>query len=100
MQDLIIQAFAHVDVLGPHVRHGHFDLEGPEGELIRKEAWDTTVQPGWQVTMKMWPNLELHAVPGETESKPARGEKPKLARGEKPRGRKLARGKSSNFKGN
>lgn len=60
MEDLINQAFAHIDGLGPHVREGHYDLEGPEGELILKNIWDTTVQPGWQVTMKMWPQLEDH----------------------------------------
>lgn len=60
MEDLIVQAFDHIDALGPHVREGHYDLEGPEGELILKNIWETTVQPGWQVTMKMWPQLENH----------------------------------------
>lgn len=55
MHRLIEQAFEHIENLGPHVREGHYDLEGPEGELILKEIWETTVQPGWQVTMKMWP---------------------------------------------
>lgn len=60
MEALINQAFAHIDDLGPHVRAGHYELEGPEGEQILKNIWDTTVQPGWQVTMKMWPQLENH----------------------------------------
>lgn len=64
MEELINQAFAHIDEVGPHVRAGHYDIEGPEGELILKNIWHTTIQPGWQITMKMWPNLELHAVRG------------------------------------
>ncbi|KAF3771051.1 hypothetical protein M406DRAFT_243494, partial [Cryphonectria parasitica EP155] len=59
MERLIYQAFEHIDDLGPHVHEGHYDLEGPEGELILKEIWDTTIQPGWQITMKMWP-LQQH----------------------------------------
>lgn len=55
MEGLINQAFAHIDGVGPHVMEGHYDLEGPEGELILKDIWDTTIQPGWQITMKMWP---------------------------------------------
>ncbi|KAJ4389384.1 hypothetical protein N0V93_006852 [Gnomoniopsis smithogilvyi] len=55
MEGLINQAFVHIDSVGPHVLEGHYDLEGPEGELILKEIWDNTVQPGWQITMKMWP---------------------------------------------
>lgn len=62
MEDLINQAFDHIEDLGPHVREGHYDLEGPEGELILKNIWETTVQPGWQVTMKMWPQLGNHPV--------------------------------------
>lgn len=59
MKELINQAFSHIATVGPHVRAGHYDLEGPEGELILKEIWDTTIQPGWQITMKMWPDLDL-----------------------------------------
>lgn len=65
MEELINQAFAHIDGVGPHVREGHYDLEGPEGELILKNIWSTTVQPGWQITMKMWPQLDLHPVRGQ-----------------------------------
>lgn len=62
MSELINQAFAHIDGVGPHVRAGHYDIEGPEGELILKNIWETTIQPGWSITMKMWPDLELHAL--------------------------------------
>lgn len=59
MRELINQAFTHIHSISAHVREGHYDLEGPEGELILRNIWDTTIQPGWQITMKMWPDLEL-----------------------------------------
>jgi hypothetical protein len=34
MEELINQAFLHVDVVGPHVIHGHYDVIGPNGEII------------------------------------------------------------------
>lgn len=61
MEDLIKQAFAHVDVIGPHVQEGHYDLMGPDGEIILPIIWDKTIQPGWQVTMRMWP-MEKHPL--------------------------------------
>lgn len=64
MKELINQAFSHIREISPHVREGRYDLEGPEGELILKEIWNTTIQPGWQITMKMWPNLEQYPPPG------------------------------------
>ncbi len=58
MEQLIKQAFLHVDVVGPHVYDGHYDLIGPDGEIILPEVWDSTIQPGWSVTMHMWPMPE------------------------------------------
>lgn len=58
-EGLIKQAFAHVDVLGQHVHEGHYDLLGPDGEIILPQVWETTVQPGWEVEMHMWPIAEL-----------------------------------------
>ncbi|ROV87887.1 hypothetical protein VMCG_10291 [Cytospora schulzeri] len=63
MEDLIKQAFAHVDVIGPHVQEGHYDLMGPDGEIILPVIWDKTIQPGWQVTMRMWP-MDKHPLQG------------------------------------
>ncbi|CZT09987.1 uncharacterized protein RAG0_14595 [Rhynchosporium agropyri] len=59
ISELIKQAFLHVDVLGPHVNDGHFDLicssGRSTGEYILPQAWEAMVEPGWQVTMHMWP---------------------------------------------
>jgi hypothetical protein len=58
MRELIEQAFMHVDVLGPHVMEGHYDLIGPDGEIILSSMWEQVIQPDWTVTMTMWPMEE------------------------------------------
>lgn len=58
MEDLIRQAFLHVDVIGPHVQEGHYDLIGPNGEIILPQVWETMIEPDWAVTMHMWPMPE------------------------------------------
>ncbi|KAF9881307.1 kinetoplast-associated protein kap [Colletotrichum karsti] len=55
MEELIKQAFLHVDVIGPHVQEGHYDLIGPNGEIILPQIWEKVVEPDWTIEMKMWP---------------------------------------------
>ena len=55
MEDLIRQAFLHVEIIGPHVAEGHYDLVGPNGEIILPQVWETMVEPDWTITMHMWP---------------------------------------------
>jgi hypothetical protein len=55
MDEVVQQAFAHIDVIGPHVVEGHYDLVGPNGEIILPSMWEQLVEPGWSVTMHMWP---------------------------------------------
>ncbi|KAH6974927.1 hypothetical protein BKA56DRAFT_589777 [Ilyonectria sp. MPI-CAGE-AT-0026] len=62
MEDLIKQAFLQVDVLGPHVQEGHYDLIGPDGEIILPSVWEKVVQPDWAITMTMWPMDKLPPV--------------------------------------
>ncbi|CEI39565.1 unnamed protein product [Fusarium venenatum] len=59
MEDLIKQAFMQVDVLGPHVMEGHYDLIAPDGEIILPSVWEKVVQPDWSITMTMWPMDKL-----------------------------------------
>ncbi|CAF3458035.1 unnamed protein product, partial [Fusarium graminearum] len=59
MEDLIKQAFMQVDVLGPHVMEGHYDLIAPDGEIILPSVWERVVQPDWSITMTMWPMDKL-----------------------------------------
>ncbi len=58
MDDLIKQAFLHVEVIGPHVIEGHYDLIGPNGEIILPQVWETMIEPDWLITMQMWPMPE------------------------------------------
>lgn len=62
MEELIKQAFQHVEVTGPHVQEGHYDLIGPDGEIILPVVWEKTVQPGFQISMRMWP-MDKHPLP-------------------------------------
>ncbi|EXF73219.1 hypothetical protein CFIO01_05579 [Colletotrichum fioriniae PJ7] len=55
MAGLIKQAFIHVDILGPHVQEGHYDLLDPEGTIILPQLWSRLVQPDWLIEMRMWP---------------------------------------------
>ena len=58
MEYLIKEAFTHVEVIGPHVEQGHYDLLGPQGEIILPHVWETVVEPDWTITMHMWPMNE------------------------------------------
>ena len=55
MEEMIRQAFEHVEDIGPHVQSGHYDLMGPDGGIIIPSAWETTIEPDWKITMHMWP---------------------------------------------
>ena len=39
---------------------GQYDLINPEGKIILSEVWDALVEPGWEVSMHMWP---VHVAP-------------------------------------
>lgn len=58
MEDLIRQAFLHVEMIGPHVAEGHYDLVGANGEIILPQVWATTIVPDTTITMHMWPMPE------------------------------------------
>ncbi|KAF4464925.1 ABC transporter transmembrane domain type 1 [Fusarium albosuccineum] len=55
MADLIKQAFLHVDVLGPHVMEGHYDVIGEDGTSILPSIWEDIVEPELSVFMTLWP---------------------------------------------
>ncbi|KAF7539572.1 hypothetical protein G7054_g2051 [Neopestalotiopsis clavispora] len=63
MEELIKQAFLHVDVIGPHVQAGHYDLLGPDQEIILPQVWEKVIEPNWAITMVMWP-MDRHRRPG------------------------------------
>ena len=59
MEELIKQAFLHVDVIGPQVMNGAYDIVMDDGGIILPQAWETTIEPDWSLTMIMWPLPEL-----------------------------------------
>ncbi|RJE23282.1 hypothetical protein PHISCL_04397 [Aspergillus sclerotialis] len=63
MEELIRQAFLHIEVIGPHVAEGHYDLVGPNGDIILPQVWETVVEPDWTITMHMWPIPEKPKTP-------------------------------------
>lgn len=50
-------------MLGPHVQKGHYDLTGPNGEIILPQVWDKVIEPDWSITMTMWPMPEKPPPP-------------------------------------
>lgn len=63
MENLIKQAFLHVEVIGPQVQEGHYDLMDSEGQVILPSLWSVTIKPGETVSMRMWPENKL-PLPG------------------------------------
>ncbi|KAL8798044.1 MAG: hypothetical protein Q9200_007830, partial [Gallowayella weberi] len=67
-------AFLHVEVIGPHVAEGHYDLVGPNGEIILPQVWETVIEPDWTISMHMWPIPEPPPPPPPPEAPPAGAE--------------------------
>ncbi|KAH6649516.1 hypothetical protein F5144DRAFT_607669 [Chaetomium tenue] len=67
-EKLIKEAFVHVDVIGPHVQEGRYDIIGPSGEIILPSVWEHVIQPGDAFTMHMWPldKVQLQGAPHHT----------------------------------
>lgn len=84
MEELIKQAFLHVDIIGPHVQEGHYDLVGPDGEIILPQIWDTVVQPDWSITMHMWPIAEPPPPPPPPEAPKLPPPPPEIVHVERP----------------
>ncbi|CAI7647661.1 unnamed protein product [Penicillium manginii] len=79
MEDLIKQAFLHIEVIGPHVADGHYDLVGPNGDIILPQVWETVIEPDWSITMHMWPIPEKPKEPDPPPAAEAPAEPPKEA---------------------
>lgn len=58
MESLIHQAFLHVEPIGKQVAEGHYDLIGPNNEIILPQVWNTMVKPDMSISMHMWPMPE------------------------------------------
>ncbi|KAH8763065.1 hypothetical protein F5883DRAFT_423284, partial [Diaporthe sp. PMI_573] len=45
MEDMIKQAFLHVESIGPHVLEGRYDLADSEEQVILPSTWAETIKP-------------------------------------------------------
>lgn len=73
---LICDAFLHVEGLGPHVSESHYDLMDPSGYIILPSIWEDVIEPGWTISMHMWPIEESPGpahVPSMHETMEVRG---------------------------
>ncbi|KAI4114902.1 MAG: hypothetical protein LQ338_007939 [Usnochroma carphineum] len=43
------------EVLEPHVKESHYDLIDPSGNIILPSIWEDVIEPGWTISMHMWP---------------------------------------------
>lgn len=55
---MIQEIFLVVPNLNLRVADGQFDLCGPQDEILSPSNWSSVIEPGWEVTMRMWPNPE------------------------------------------
>jgi hypothetical protein len=37
------------------VVEGRYDLIGPDGDIFLPQLWESSIQPGWNVSMALWP---------------------------------------------
>ncbi len=73
---MICDAFLHVEGLGPHVSESHYDLMDPSGNIILPLIWEDVIEPGWTISMHMWPTAESPGpahVPSIHETTEVRG---------------------------
>ena len=61
MEELIQEAFIHINTIRPDVAEGRYDLVGPTGEIMSPHNWDSVIQPDWTVTMHMWSTIKKEA---------------------------------------
>jgi hypothetical protein len=63
MEELIYQAFLKVSNIGPHVSERHYDLMGPNGDIILPQLWEEVIEPDMEIVMYMWPIPEKPIEP-------------------------------------
>ena len=58
MEHLIKEIFLVVPNLTWRVAEGQYDLCSPQDEILTSSNWGSMIEPGWEITMRMWPNPE------------------------------------------
>ena len=69
MEDLVRRAFLCIEVIGLHVYKGRYDLVNSSRDIILPQVWETVVEPGWVITMHMWPMPEPEQPPVVEDTK-------------------------------
>lgn len=57
MENLIQQAHQGFDA-AELVMQRRYDLLDPSGEVIMPQFWEAIIEPGWDITLKTWPEPE------------------------------------------
>jgi len=61
MRKFIKQAFFHLDSVLYDIQMERYDFFH-DGSAMPRGKWETVVQPGWEITMKMWKVSEMDAA--------------------------------------
>ncbi|KAK4182850.1 hypothetical protein QBC35DRAFT_478707 [Podospora australis] len=70
MEEVIQQAFLHVEAISAQVQRGEYNLTGSDGEVISPERWGAVIQPGMEITMHMWPSSPRYTSSGTLATAP------------------------------
>lgn len=74
MEDLIEQATNQIDVFGPFIKDGHFDLISLDGSSVLPSVWEQCIKPGSSFTIRMWKDAENAKKEREAASKKLQAE--------------------------
>ena len=55
---MIKEIFLVVPNLDIRVADGQYDLSGPQDQILSPSNWESMIEAGWEITMRMWPNPE------------------------------------------
>jgi hypothetical protein len=64
MKELIV---SHVDNPDQRLMDEQYDLHGPDGHMISPQEWETFIEPGLLITIRMQPLSESAPPPPESE---------------------------------
>lgn len=72
MEELVNQAFAGVEGLGPEVVAGQYGFIRGDGEIILPQVWESVVRPDSEISMRMWHAVNQNSARKENGTKAIR----------------------------
>jgi len=54
-----------VGTIDPRIEDGHYELIGPDEEIILPRDWEEMIEPGWVITIRMLPMPSALNTPAE-----------------------------------